>query len=366
MKIGIHGTLLAQGFPSGLKSYAVNLLTALSAVDKKNSYYIFVPKGTRIPLGRNFHFVDIPKVPIFKRQIVLPFLTKKYNLDVFHFLEPYVSIFLKHPRIVTTVPDIDLEGGYPLASRHFFYRIYCELIRYFVFRNSKAFITISNTIKKELKAYLGSQSTKTINTIYLAADSTYKVTKKNIDSQKYLLAMGDFAERKNSSGVINAYELLSKKIKQECSLKVVVSSSKYVNKFVRLAQIAGIESQMETLVSISKKELRNYYINAQAFIYPSLYEGFGLPILEAMASGCPVITSDYGAMKEVADGAAALVNPKSIRSIRNGILKVVNDAKLRSLLTAKGLKRSKEFSWRKTAQETLKVYTHLYLSSLDN
>ena len=101
------------------------------------------------------------------------------------------------------------------------------------------------------------------------------------------------------------------------------------------------------------------YSGAQAFIYPSLYEGFGLPILEAMACGCPVVTSNLGSMKEIAGEAAILVDPVSISGIANGIAKIVGDSKTRNRLINEGQRRNLEFSWEKTAFQTLDIYRSL-------
>ena len=107
---------------------------------------------------------------------------------------------------------------------------------------------------------------------------------------------------------------------------------------------------------VEDEDLVNLYNGAAAFIMPSFYEGFGLPILEAMQSGCPVITSKSGSIEEVAGEAPYYVNPESIESIEKGINKVMGDNNLRSDLSNKGMLQAKKFSWEKTAEETIKVY----------
>lgn len=356
MKIGINATLLATPYKTGLKNYTENLITNLSHIDHKNTYFVFVTKGARILLPKNFNFIDIPTIPIFKRQILLALLARKCNLDVFHFLEPYGSIFINYSNIITTVPDLNLNETYPLISRYFINRFFCQVTRHFVFRNTKAYIPISNTIKRELKKYLGNTSGKSINTIYMGIDKNFKPSKSTVNFKKYFLTMGDFAPRKNTTAVIKAYALLPKEIRNKYSLRIITSTLSSVDKFKSVAIKSGVNSNIKILKNISNARLIENYNNAMAFIFPSLYEGFGLPILEAMACGCPVITSNYGAMKEVAGDAAILVSPRSTKSILNGIFKIVNNEELRKSFVKKGIRRASLYSWEKTARATLSIY----------
>ena len=112
----------------------------------------------------------------------------------------------------------------------------------------------------------------------------------------------------------------------------------------------------------SNVDLQNLYLSAYALIYPSLYEGFGLPILEAMASGCPVITSKQGAMKEIAGNAAYLVNPESVNEISKALQTVLEKPSLANILRQKGFARVKQFSWEKKSRQTLSVYEKAYRS----
>ena len=112
--------------------------------------------------------------------------------------------------------------------------------------------------------------------------------------------------------------------------------------------------------NVTQERLIKLYNEASCFLYPSLYEGFGIPILEAFACGCPVITSNYGAMKETAGDAALLVDPKDPKKIMSSMKRITESNKLRNKLIVRGIKRVKEFSWKKTAGETLKAYEKLY------
>ena len=360
MKIGIDATPLAIPIPCGSRNYAENLIKNLAKIDLKNTYYLFSINKINIPNQKNFIFVQIPKViPILKDQLIMPYLAKKAHLDVFHYLHPFGSVFYKHPAIVTTVLDVDLGKTYPLISRFFFNRITCVIERHFVFKYTKEFISISNTVRNELRNFIGHKYYNIIKNVYLGIDNNCVFSKKLNTSKKYFLAMADFASRKNIRTIINAYALLPNEIRRKHSLRIISSTLSSAKKFQQLSKDANITPNTKISVNVSKSRLVTYYNDALAFVYPSLYEGFGLPILEAMACGCPVITSNYGAMKEVSGGAAILVNPLSVKSLFEGMTKIATDIKLQNALREKGLKRASLFSWEKTARETLSVYKSL-------
>ena len=130
--------------------------------------------------------------------------------------------------------------------------------------------------------------------------------------------------------------------------------------FIKTVEELNLQDRVIFKGYIPDNELEWMYLNASLFVFPSLSEGFGLPILEAMSCGVPVITSNYGAMAEVAGNAALLVNPYNIDEIAEAMYKVLTDQKLKEDLIKKGLERAKQFSWEKTAKETLEVYKEVY------
>ena len=363
MKIALDGTPLTIPFPCGTKHYARQLIWYLAKIDKINTYYIFASKPIEIPSQDNFKFVKIPSIiPVLKRQLFLPFIASRMKLDVFHYLEPYGSIFFKHPRIVTTIHDLDLSYTYPLISKYFLTRLYCEITRNNVLKKTSAFITVSETVAKKLKNRLsGSKKNTPVHTLFQGVDDAFRVLKlPRVKKRESFLCMGDFAPRKNIKNIIHAYSLLPERVKTEHDLVIVASTHFAKKNFVSFAKIYNEEKRIRILVAVPKGKLIRLYNTAAAFLYPSLYEGFGIPILEAFACACPVITSDYGAMKEVAGKAAILVNPKSAKQISSSMIRIIEDNKLRCILIKRGLKRAEFFSWEKTAVNTLKIYERLY------
>jgi glycosyltransferase involved in cell wall biosynthesis len=361
MRIGIDGTSLAIPLHCGTRHYAEGLITALSKIDNINEYFIFCPKNVVIPKHRNFHLISIPSfLPFFKRQTFLDYFVKRERIDVFHYLDPFGSIFFKHPKIVTTIHDIDLDAIYPRDTKYFFKQLYSTLIRFAVINHSRIFITDTHTISREVNKYINKIGKHAdVVTIGLAVPNMFKVAKKIKKSKsKFFLCMCDFSPRKNVQKVINAFNLLPKRMKNEYQLKIVTSTKEAAQYFVN-----SYARNVEVLFNSSTQELVSLYNRSIAFIFPSLYEGFGLPILEAMACGCPVITSKYGSMKEVSGNSTLLINPKSARDIANAMQKIVNSTNFRNNLIQKGLCRARMFSWEKTARETLAIYKKLWLAS---
>jgi len=188
--------------------------------------------------------------------------------------------------------------------------------------------------------------------IYEAADSLFKPVSSNLAKTKYqltdpyILSVGTLEPRKNLNRLIEAFTLLNQK-----NLKLAI-----VGKFgwgEKTKPVAGVK----LLGFVPDTDLAGLYSSAKAFVYPSLYEGFGLPVLEALSCGCPVVTSDVSSLPEVAGKAAVYVNPKSVENIGKGIKEAFKQA---GSLRLAGLTQAKKFSWEKTARETLKVYREVY------
>jgi glycosyltransferase involved in cell wall biosynthesis len=357
MKIGIDAIPLTIPFPCGTKHYAQELITHLAKLDKNNQYVIFASRKVSVPIQNNFQFVKIPSIlPVLKRQFFLAYYATRKNLDLFHYLEPYGAIFFKHPKIITTVHDLELKNTYPLFSQYFLNRLQCEITRYAVFQKTKEFICVSPFVKKELQTHLTNFGKEvSIQVVCNGVSEKFK----NLNLKKrisYFLCMGDFTVRKNIPMIIKAYSELPKEIRDDYELKIVASTDQAGESFNRLAKKLRIGSRVQVVINVSQDYLVKLYNEACVFIYASLYEGFGIPILEAMACGCPVITSHRGSMKEIAGDAALLVDPRSSEAIKNAIEKIVKNNKLAKSLKKKGLIRAEQFSWQKTAKKTLELY----------
>lgn len=354
MRIGIDISPVLYG--TGVSIYTQELVSTLLKLDKKNEYALFGGSLRRKgeledyiqSLQGNFtaKLFNLPPVAadfLWNRLHIFNIENLIGKIDVFH-----SSDWTQPPsnsKKVTTIHDL-APFKYPSETHSRIRAVHKRRLRW-VKKEVDAIIVPSNATKNDLTK-MGFSNEK-IAVIPEASSSVfYKRSEKEISHVKnkwgivgdYLLTVGN-SERKNLSRASKALKKVSKK-----------------NKLVVAARTSHNISA-ENVISVhnsSDDELAALYSGAQALLYPSLYEGFGLPILQAFSCECPVVTSNISSMPEVAGDAAVLVDPLSVESIANGIksaLKNKND------LIKKGKKRVKNFSWEKTAKETLKVYESL-------
>jgi len=186
-----------------------------------------------------------------------------------------------------------------------------------------------------------------------SSDLVKRVCEKYKLPENFILFVGSIEPRKNLKNLILAYNLLPESLKRDFSL-VLTGFSGWKN-----SEIMGLLNKNNKVIYtgyVSEIELALIYNKASVFVFPSFYEGFGLPPLEAMACGCPVIVSDSASLPEVCGDSALYVNPKEPESIANSIMKIIEDTELRNQLVRKGIERAKNFRWENTAKEILKIF----------
>lgn len=357
MKIGIDGKPLCLSFSCGIKTYAVNLLSALIKIDKKNIYYIFTPLPVDI-FSTHANIRNIYPAGRLRRspwQLVLPHLAKQQTLDLFHFLQQHGSIFLKHPRIITTVHDLAGWDAYPNFNesiKYFLLARYVMHVRHITIKKSKTLIADSSSVCNQLR---GLYSHAQIEHVPIAPDPIYGGNLMHKKSNPFFLALADLSPRKNIASVLQAFAHLPQNIKSKYLLHIVLSTPFPLTSIKRNIRQLHIQHLVKLHIGISDRKLKMLYAQAIALVYPSLYEGFGLPILEAMQMGCPVITANRTATKEIAGKAALLINPNSIFDICSAMQKMTSP-KTQDFYKLRGLVRCKRFSWNLTARKTLSVY----------
>lgn len=234
-------------------------------------------------------------------------------------------------------------------------------------KNADMVLTDSLTTRKDLIERSNVKANK-IKTVYLAAGQNFKPETDEGEIEKvkgkygikggYILSVGTLEPRKNIKKLIKAFlslQLIT------CSLQLIlVGKIGWGDKKIKNKPClpAGRNGKLNIITTgfVPDNDLPALYSGALAFVYPSFYEGFGLPVLEAMACGCPVITSNRSSTAEIAGSAGLLVNPKENIEIANAIEKIAKGEKLRKKMKANGLRQAKEFSWEKTAKNTLAAY----------
>jgi glycosyltransferase involved in cell wall biosynthesis len=240
-------------------------------------------------------------------------------------------------------------------------------------RKAAHLICVSEATKRDLVRYLGIPGEK-MTVIYNGVDhNVFKPCNEQNTScfrSPYLLYVGSERPRKNLKVLLRAFSLIKKQGRPFDSLKLLKvgpagRSDDFRKATLDEARRLGLESEIHFVERMSDQELAVAYSNAVALVFPSLYEGFGLPIVEAMACGCPVITSNVSSLPEIAGSAALLVDPNDGAALAEAMRRVILDQDLRGRLRAQGLLRAIDFSWDRTAEATFAVYKRILPAAED-
>ena len=269
-------------------------------------------------------------------------------------------------KVVVTFHDMTF---FLYPKKHIFIkRIFFKLFIYISSWRANRLIAVSNNTKKDIIKFMHINNGK-IDVVYEIIDSKYhpiknksailKVKKKYKIFNKFILYVGTLEPRKNIVNLIQAYYKLISKNNVTHQLVIVGKKGWHYQEIFKIVTKLNLNKGRERIVFtgyVSEEELPFLYNAADVFVYPSLYEGFGIPPLEAMACGVPVISSNLSSIPEVIGEAGILINPYNIQDIYQTLYKLLNDDKLKKELKSKGLKRAQEFSSEKLANETIKVY----------
>ncbi|MDR3128921.1 MAG: glycosyltransferase family 4 protein [Tannerellaceae bacterium] len=278
------------------------------------------------------------KTGLLWEQIDLPKYLKAHNNPL---LVNYVaSAPFGYGNRIVTLHDITYLR-YP-KSYSLKFRLQCRLLTPLILKNSLALITVSEFSKKEISGHFRNYPPPSIHVIYNATGSQFTVKSPNKPSIPYLLAVSSHFYHKNIARLIEAFVDLHKSGKIDIPLVIAGGSSPYSgNQNFNTVS----DSSIRFMGRVSDEELISLYQSATAFIFPSLYEGFGIPPLEAQACGCPVIASNAAAIPEVLGDSVLYFNPDSVSEMQDAIYSIVTDASLRQSLREKGLENVKRFSW---------------------
>jgi len=290
------------------------------------------------------------KVPILSSKLFAP------NFDIYWQPNFIPTDGLEAQKIVTSVHDFSF-----ILHKKFHPK---ERIEYFekkFFKNivkSDVIITGSKFSKQEILERLNFDESK-VKVIYHGIDHELFKVYNNLNvgfklPNKFIFSVGSIEPRKNLIGLLKAYNSLDSKIKNE--YKLVLAGFKGWENSEIMQLIDNDKENIHYIGFISDVELSKVYNLASCFVFPSFYEGFGLPVLEAMACGAPVVCSDSSSLPEVGDNAVVYCNPYDINDIKEKIKLVLSDAILQQEMRAKGLQRAKKFSWEQSAKEHIKVF----------
>ncbi len=360
MNIAVNGYFLAKP-KTGMGQYVIHVLDELLQ-DPQDDWSIYVPSGydyEYLPEHIRKHVVvkfpgwlrkDLIQQVIWEKYCVPWFARKADVLWV-----PYQCLaWSDSVRTVMTVHDLipwRMPEYIPNKKQAWYYDHLEDVLEHV-----PEIITVSEFSKQEIQSVLD-RVTDAITVVPLASSKDPEIGVRDaIKHEKYVLYVGGLDKRKN---VIRLVEAFADMAAEEPETHLYIPGNYFKNPLIpnipaKIRQL-GMKDRIHMLGYVSDEELVGLMKEAQVVAYPSEYEGFGFPILEAMSMGTPVITSSIGVMQEVAGEAAYTVDPYSVQSISRGLAKVLGDADLRAELSKRGLVRAQEFSWERTARETYAV-----------
>jgi len=394
VNIGINAALLSLGSTyraTGLSNYISYLLHGLGQVDQSNRYTVYTGAWARDPeaqrqlaLGRNFHLsttrvpTHYPPTRFLWEQTAHALATRK--MDVIHSPVNVIPLLARRPRVVT-IHDLAflLFQDSHLPTK----RLYLRLMTRLSARFADAIVTVSENTRRDVIRLLNADPAKVI-TVPNAADKEYQWLGETQEGEReveafrvrrglperYFLYLGTLEPRKNIPQMLRAYAGLHGQESGAAGRaglpKLVLAGPKgwmYQEIFDQVRSL-GLEEYVLFPGFIPREEIVWWYNAALAFVYLSAYEGFGLPPLQAMACGVPVIINDASALPEVAGSAGCLVSAGETEAVTQALCEVAESQELRRSLREKGLARASEFSWERTAMETLAVYEAVHQGSL--
>ncbi len=367
---------------AGIGNYVFHLVKGLADLDQSNHYYVFCgthwrrEKRENMSLfgtaPQNFTF-SMPRIPsnYFKLLMnVAANTTGKIlfrGIDLYHETDNVPFPAPRRVKVVNTIHDL---------SRFLLPQIVefdaKKMVDYWN-RNKKAMtevdriITVSNHSKRDICEYLRVPEEK-VTVVYNGISNLYRPLKPEIlikELQRlglrdpYILYAGTITPKKNVGGLLRAYSLLSERRRDIPPLFLVGSKGWGSGPILKLIEELKISKQVNYMGYVSDRDLAVIYNGASIFMYPSFYEGFGFPPLEAMACGCPTIVSNVSSLPEVVGDAAELVDPKDHEEIACSIEKLLSDKAKQETMRQKGMARAQMFSWDDTVRKTLKLYEEL-------
>ncbi len=343
----------------GISRYFANLIQKIKTLPDfeyqlgvvySNNHYIKDLKTTQL-IGR---LLKNPNYAYKLNKYYCEYLLSKNEYDVFHptYYDPYFFNKLKKP-LVITIHDMTYER----LPEYFWAKDSLTFHKRLNIERADKIIAISETTKKDLLRY-NNVDEKKIEVVYHGIDlsAPFKTTAVSNLPEKYLLFVGDRSGYKNFYLFLNAFKKINNNFPE---IKLVLTGGGTMDVAeLEYIKMLGLTEQIRHK-NVSDTELNYVYANALAFVYPSLHEGFGLPILEAFTASCPMILSDTECFREIAKDAAIYFDSKSIDDLVSKLDKIISDGALREDLINKGLSRLKDFPLEKSLKETLDIYKQL-------
>lgn len=371
MRIGIDARKLHD---YGIGTYLRNLVAQLARQDHDDQYLLICRRADAdfvASLGPRFEpIIERARNYSVLEQFSVPLALRRAKVELFHAPHYVVSPFTTCPTVVTIHDCIHLRFPQYLPNRRA--HVYARVMMLMAARRARRILTVSQASKQDILRYLNVPASK-IEVIYNALDERLATPPPEEDITRvrerfqlrapFILYTGNIKPHKNVDRLIEAFAILRKKRSAELKLLIIGDEiSKYPN-LRRQIHKYQLHQHVRFLGFVPDATVRVLYRLAAAFVFPSLYEGFGLPPLEAMASGTPVITSNVSSLPEVVGDAALLIDPMDPSAIADAMQRVLDEPELRAELIRRGSERVKTFSWPRSIARTHEVYAEVLAES---
>ncbi len=371
LRIGLDGRLLLRNL-RGIAVYIYNVLEHILQHDNRNQYIIYVNESSPYNISKKIYkktLDSLTRYPNCKvininapnqflwEQFYLPKRIRKDKLDILHMGANRAPLYCPC-RLIVTIHDMieilyfehffrTLSG---LRGRCYDYRVgmYIKFLYYHIFKKADLIITVSHNSANDIHRMSAIPLSK-IKVIYLGYDKKL-YRNRSIGKEDYLMALGGMGH-KNTSAIIKAFIRLPKRLREKYKLRII-GITPHIKKLVEEISEPNIILQ-DSDFSVPLTEL---YSKSLGLVYVSLYEGFGIPPIEAMACGTPVIASNRGSVPEITANSTLSVNPDDIDAISHAMEKILTNKSLRNNLIEAGLDRVQQFSWEKCAEQHLAIY----------
>lgn len=375
MRIGIEAQRIFRDHKHGMDFVALEMIRNLQQIDKVNDYFIYVndgPDTSCLKETANFKIkVFGGPYPIWE-QIKLPKMVREDKLDILHCTSNTAPVNCPVP-LVVTIHDIIYFETHPLQAKGYssyqkFGNLYRRTVVKRLLRTAKLIITVSNYEKERFHSFLKLPE-KSVRVVYNGVGEHFQkiedvdflnsIREKYKLPEKYFLFLGNTDPKKNTRNTVVSYAQYCKKYGSDYRLVIGDLDPEVIRGFLKEENLEDYFDQIFFTGYIKNTDLPAVINLATIFLYPSKRESFGIPVLEGMASGTPVITSNTSSMPEVGGDAAVFIDPNQPEQITEAINTLLTDESLKSLNVQKGINRAKEFSWKNTANEVLSIYEEL-------
>jgi len=352
----------------GNETYATNLIEALAEIDTQNLYTLYVTKQSAVDRFTNrwpnFQVrLTLPHTPLVRIPLTLSRELRRNPVDLLH-VQYTAPPFARCP-VISTIHDLAFEHLPETFNRRSWMQLRMTVRR--TARMAAHVLTLSESSKQDLIQTYGIPGARITVTPAAAAnalrpvsdDTELAAVRRQYGIQpNYILSLSSIQPRKNLPRLIEAYGLLRRTRPESRFPQLVIAGKRgwLESETLRAAQTSQWARDIVFTGYVPDEQLAALYSGALCFVYPSYFEGFGLPVLEAMQCGAPVIAGDRTSLPEIVSDAGLLVDPHDVQALATAIAELVDHEDRRSEFSSRGLHRAKQFTWKKTAEATLEVY----------